>query len=106
MAEAQEATADGDATEMPERARVWVSRYDDGRRNDALTIETTETLAEAAPARAVSDTATNDALGTFAEFRERVENGLRLNLPARMVFSYRITDEIEDFWDVIWEARQ
>lgn len=93
-------------SEMEDRARVWVSRYPDGRRNDALVIETTETLAEAAPARAASDTATNEALGTFAEFREQVHDGLRLNLPRRDVFSRRITCEIDGFWDVIWEARE
>lgn len=91
---------------MDERARVWVSRYPDGHRNDVLVIETTETLAEAAPARAGSRTATNEALGTFVEFRQRVQDGLRLNLPAWTGFQRRITSEIDGFWDVIWEARQ
>lgn len=92
-------------SEMEDCARVWVSRYPDGRRNDALTIKTTETLDEAAPARAHSRIATNEALGTFAEFRQRVQDGLQLNLPAQTGFPRRITREIDGFWDVIWEAR-
>lgn len=94
------------SSEMEDRARVWVARYDDGRRNDFLVIEETDSLVEAAPAIAGSRTADVESLGTFAAFRERVETGFWLNLPAQTGFPHRITKEIDGFWNTIWEARE
>ncbi|WP_248911101.1 hypothetical protein [Halocatena marina] len=92
------------SSDIEQRAHVWVARHDDGRFNDKIVIEDNETLAETHPGIAHSSTADVELVGTFAEFRERAPD-LNLNLPKTLHMPARICEPIDDFWQIIDEAR-